>query len=277
MEFFELKPKEKNSIRMENAGLAWRGYFSEGMEFTSDLPDRKEGLYFGIEHSKDHPEVVARTPLHGANQWPLRPSGFKEVVESHITSVSTLGSLLLNQIGLALGLENRYFEKRFTSDPTVLFRIFNYPKSENPTESWGVGEHTDMGFLTLLLQDSKGGLQVKLTDRTWIDAPPLEGSFIVNIGDMLELWTGGEYLATPHRVRNLSQQDRLSFPLFFDPGWHTTLEPLPLPLKSQNLKDKNTFNKRWDGLNLKALAGTMTYGEFVWKKVAHVFPHLVKG
>ena len=89
-----------------------------------------------------------------------------------------------------------------------------------------MGEHTDYGLLTLLAQDANGGLQVR-TPSGWIDAPPLEGTFVANIGDMLDRLTGGWYRSTPHRVRNASGRDRLSFPFFFDPGFTAEIPPLP--------------------------------------------------
>src|SRR6202011_3985293 len=88
------------------------------------------------------------------------------------------------------------------------------------------GEHTDYGLLTLLAQDAIGGLQVR-TPSGWIDAPPIEGTFVANIGDMLDRLTGGWYRSTPHRVRNVSGRDRFSFPFFFDPGFSAEIPPLP--------------------------------------------------
>jgi polar amino acid transport system ATP-binding protein len=130
-----------------------------------------------------------------------------------------------------------------------------------------VGEHTDYGLLTMLWQDDVGGLQVR-TDDGWIDAPPLPGSFVCNIGDMLDRMTGGRYRSLPHRVRiNVSGRDRLSIPLFFDPGFDWRVAPVPGASAGHD-----DSGRRWDGANLQAFEGT--YGDYVSAKVGKVFPDL---
>ena len=153
---------------------------------------------------------------------------FRETVLEYLEAMTRLGHELMRGIALSLGLSETYFADRYTSDPLILFRIFNYPaQPSRPKEnkSWGVGEHTDYGVLTILRQDSTGGLQVK-SRSGWIDAPPLPGSFVCNIGDMLDRMTGGLYRSTPHRVRNPGGQDRLSFPFFFDPNFNAEVKPI---------------------------------------------------
>ena len=268
-EFFALDHEEKMAIRMERGGKAWRGYFPVGAELTSGLPDQKEGLYFGAELTADHPLVRAETPLHGPNLFPVRPADLRNAVLETMAAVTELGHRLMELIALSLELPTDFFARRYTSDPLVLFRIFHYPAlgaSQLSDELWSVGEHTDYGLLTLLLQDSSGGLEVKVGD-SWIDAPPLPGSFVVNLGDMLDLLTGGLYRSTAHRVRNTSGLDRLSFPLFFDPGWTTRVEPLPIE------SSREGGSKRWDGVDLEAFSGT--YGDYVLGKVGKVFPDLL--
>src|SRR5690606_27276313 len=132
-------------------------------------------------------------------------------------------------IAMSLGLEESYFADCYTGDPLVLFRIFNYPRwsrtSEEDEARWGVGEHTDYGVLTILKQDDAGGLKVK-TKSGWIAAPPIPGSFVCNLGDMLDRMTRGIYRSTPHRVRCVVARDRLSFPFFFDPNFHAVVQPI---------------------------------------------------
>jgi isopenicillin N synthase-like dioxygenase len=274
--FFAEREEFKLEIAMAKAGLRWRGYFPPGGELTSGRPDRKEGIYFGEELSPDHPLVRAGTPLHGPNLWPAgeRYEPFRRNVLTYLGSLRALGATLMEGIALSLGLERAYFRGRFGEDPTILFRIFNYQQHrwDEAADEWGVREHTDYGFLTILKQDESGGLQVKGPDGTWIEAPPVPGTFVINIGDMLEYWTHGRYRATPHRVRNQGKGDRLSLPFFYDPGFKSPLtripdSELPPPLNAGS-------PERWDKLNIHSLPATTTYGDFLFAKVKKVFPNL---
>ena len=127
---------------------------------------------------------------------------------------------------------------------------------------------TDYGLLTLLAQDHRGGLQVKRLDGSWIEVAPTPGVIICNLGDMLERLTGGQYRSTPHRVRNVSGESRISFPYFFDPSWNATVPTLPLIDLSETPKDGG----RWDGKDVQAWEGM--YGDYLTAKVAKVFPEL---
>jgi isopenicillin N synthase-like dioxygenase len=271
-EFFALPLEEKMRIRMDYGGAAWRGYFPVGQELTSGKPDRKEGIYFGAELTADHPLVARETPLHGHNLFPERPADLRAAVLAYIDTMTRLGHVLMSGIALSLGLDESYFYDRYTAEPLVLFRIFNYPPDVPGADapSWGVGEHTDYGLLTILKQDDAGGLEVK-SKSEWIAAPPIPGSFICNIGDMLDRMTGGVYRSTPHRVRNVARRDRLSFPFFFDPGWNARIEPIARPEASAVTTDRT---ERWDHSSVHDFGGT--YGQYVLAKVAKVFPHLFR-
>lgn len=266
-QFFAQDLETKMQIRMALGGRAWRGYFPVGGELTSGRPDLKEGIYLGAELNEAHPSVQAGVPMHGANLFPAIPQ-FRETVLEYLAAMTQLGHTLMSGIALSLGLEASYFCDRYTADPLILFRIFNYPPNVNPqTPSWGVGEHTDYGLLTILKQDDSGGLQVK-SKFGWIDAPPVANSFVCNIGDMLDRLTGGFYRSTPHRVKNLSGRDRLSFPFFFDPNFNAELQPIEL----NGLIVFDDKNERWDKSSVHEFRGT--YGDYVLSKVAKVFPEL---
>jgi isopenicillin N synthase-like dioxygenase len=277
--FFALPEATKARYAMTLGGRAWRGWFPLGGELTSGRPDWKEGLYLGTELEPEHPRVHAGTPLHGSNLLPgddVLP-GFADTVYAYMAQLIMLGHRVLALLARSLDLPADYFATRYTADPLVLFRIFLYPSRPVPAgvdARHGVGEHTDYGLLTLLRQDDVGGLQVKLpgTDRSepvWIEAPPLPGSFVCNIGDMLERMTGGLYRSTPHRVAlNASGRDRLSFPLFFDPDWDAVIEPIRTP----ETDDLRAAAARWDGASVHAFEGR--YGDYVLAKVGRVFPGL---
>ena len=258
-EFFALPDEAKAGIEMARAGRAWRGWFPVGGELTSGVPDAKEGIYFGAE------QPPSDVPLHGPNLWPSEPAELREVVLAWLDAMTALGHELCRGLGAALGVGEGWFAEHLTTDPTILFRIFHYPPAP---ESWGVGEHTDYGLLTILLQDHHGGLQVRSAAGEWIEAPPIEGSFVCNVGDMLDRMTGGRWRSTPHRVRNVSGADRLSFPFFFDPAWDADVRPVPLP----DPAPEDDADRRWDGTSVHAWSGT--YGDYLLSKVAKVFPDL---
>ncbi len=265
-EFFALPRPEKLQIAMERGGRAWRGFFPVGAELTSGRPDCKEGLYFGTELPGDDPRVLAGLPLHGRNLFPRQVPALRPLVLSYLDALTSLGQAVLSGVALSLGLDAGYFASGYTADPTVLFRIFHYPPSPPQADDWGVGEHTDYGLLTLLAQDDSGGLQVAAPEG-WIDAPPIPGTFVCNIGDMLDRLTGGWYRSTPHRVRNLSEHGRLSFPFFLDPGFAAEVPPLP-----DRAAAGDDGGRRWDGQDLRAFTGT--YGDYLLGKVSKVFPQL---
>jgi len=287
--FFARPLAEKMAISMERGGRAWRGYFPVGGELTSGRPDLKEGLYLGTELSADHPR--AALPMHGPNLWP--EGGLRDAATAYMEATTRAAAVLMEGVSLSLDLPADWFERHYTADPTVLFRIFHYPATSPAdvdwSQSWGVGEHTDYGLLTLLAQDRYGGLQVKTpasragltlvedgpsaepTDQAgWIEAPPIEGALVCNIGDMLERLTAGRFKSTPHRVLNRSGHDRLSFPLFFDPDFTAQLRPLPVAATTI----ASDRAERWDKASVHDFEGT--YGEYLLGKVAKVFPQLLE-
>jgi isopenicillin N synthase-like dioxygenase len=265
-QFFALDLDTKRRIAMARGGRAWRGYFAVGAELTSGQPDQKEGLYFGSELPAEHPLVRAGTPLHGPNLFPAEPPGFGAAVLAYMDALARLGHQLMAGLALSLGLDASYFAAHGTTDPLLLFRIFNYPPLTQPT-AWSVGEHTDYGLLTILAQDDSGGLEIR-TRQGWIAAPPVADAFVCNIGDMLDRMTRGVFRSTPHRVRNPTARDRLSMAFFFDPNFFARVQPIALdePAPPDDRTD------RWDHASVHAFDGT--YGDYVLAKVGRVFPAL---
>jgi isopenicillin N synthase-like dioxygenase len=184
-------------------------------------------------------------------------------------ATEAVGQRVLRAMALALGLDADHFARHLTHRPTNLFRIFHYPAGGDD-DAWGVGEHTDYGLLTLLKQDERGGLEVK-TPAGWIDAPPRPGTFVCNLGDMLDRLTGGRFRSTPHRVRNRSGASRYAWPFFLDPAFDATIVPLPGALARPADVDAA---ERWDRASVHTLGGT--YGDYLLAKVARVFPALIR-
>jgi isopenicillin N synthase-like dioxygenase len=267
--FFRMREESKLRIHMSRAGRAWRGYFPVGGELTSGRPDLKEGLYFGEELTDEDERVRAGLPLHGRNLFPDLP-GFRQATLEYMQSLTGLGHKLMSCIGRGLRLGDTYFVDRYTGRPTMLFRIFSYPPApaDSAADARGVGEHTDYGLLTLVYQDEVGGLQIRY-GSSWIDVPYVPGSFVVNVGDMLERLTCGRYTSALHRVINHPQRSRISLPFFFDPRFDARLEPIP-GLSSDTVRTGQA--DRWDGGNLREVQGT--YGDYLLGKVSKVFPDL---
>ena len=216
--------------------------------------------------SADHPQVKAGVPLHGPNLFPAEVPELRAAVLEYVAALTRLGHRLMAGLALALGLDESYFEKNVTGDPLTLFRIFSYPPPRDES-LWGVGEHTDYGLLTILLQDDAGGLEVRSRSR-WVAAPPVPGSFVCNIGDMLDRMTRGVFRSTPHRVRNPAAAAPF-VAVFFDPGFFTRVQPIDLPADQIPEDDSAT---RWDGASVHTFQGT--YGDYLLNKVGKVFPEL---
>ena len=192
-------------------------------------PDLKEGFYIGHEHGDDHPMVKAGQFNFGQNQWPKNAETLQHIALQYLDETAELCEFLMSLLALSLDLPSHYFSD-FCKDPLVTLRFLHYPQQPaNPLPNEkGCGAHTDFGGLTLLLQDDKGGLQVWGHDtQQWLDATPMPGSYVVNLGDMISRWTNDQYRSTLHRVINTSGAERYAIPLFF--SGHPTHEVSCIP------------------------------------------------
>lgn len=161
-----------------------------------------------------------------SNKWP-EIEGFKETANAYYDALETLAQRLMPLYAVALDLPADYFEASSTN-PFSSLRLSHYPPFQAYDDNqFGIAPHTDSTFLTLLAQNKVAGLQIRRTDGVWIDAPVIEGAFIVNTGDILNRWSNGRFLSTPHRAFNLSNQPRYAIPYFYQPNADTVLECLP--------------------------------------------------
>ncbi len=230
--FFALPVEEKAAIAIERSPCH-RGWFAVGGEnldparqvYAGDL---KEGVKIGQDLPTNHCLVTAGIPLHGPNQWPARPAEFVPVFREYYSLMSNLARSLMGAFALAVGLGADFFAP-FLSRPMATVGPLHYPPHDGTiTETrLGAGAHTDFGALTILAQDGNGGLQVRTTDGHWLAVPPMPGTLVVNVGDMMARWTNGLFASTVHRVINTSGRDRYSIPFFFDPDHDAPVAALP--------------------------------------------------
>jgi isopenicillin N synthase-like dioxygenase len=200
-----------------------RGYVPVGEEvFSGGTIDLKEAFDLGRDLPADDPDHVAGRML-GPNQWPDVP-GFAAACTAWYEAVMSLGRTLLSGFALALGERADVFDRHVTKPPSQL-RLIHYPHDPDAVDATGIGAHTDYECFTIL-KPTAPGLEVLNGAGEWIDVPPRDGAFVVNIGDMLETWTNGEFVATTHRVRKVTEE-RWSFPLFFNVDHDTLVAPLP--------------------------------------------------
>ncbi len=189
-------------------------------------PNRSESFLMMCECAPDSPEVLAGDYLAGPNVWPDL-AGFRETVTAYHDAMCWLGRKMMGIAARAIGADPEVMVDHFAS-PVASVRLLHYPPLPpgSPDDLYGSAPHCDFGCLTLLAQDDVGGLQVRPVGDGWIDVPNIPGSFVVNVGDMLRLWSNGQLLSTPHRVTNSSRSSRFSIPFFFDPHVSTVIAPL---------------------------------------------------
>lgn len=205
-----------------------RGYIGPSTyRLSPDLkPNSSESLVMMHELEPDDPDLLAQKPLHGPNQWPSLPE-FRTTMLAYTAAMEGLGRKLLSVFAAALELPEDYFLESFEK-PTTFLRLLHYPPRAKASaeNQFGAAPHTDYGAITMLSQDSSGGLHVRHREGDWIAATPIPGSFVVNIGDVMARWTNDRYVSTEHRVINDGGGHRYSVPFFFDPNMNVSIECL---------------------------------------------------
>lgn len=231
--FFKQSEETKLNVDMKlsSCNRGYEAFRAQTLEAGAP-PDLKESFYIGRHLEPDHPAVVAGKFNHGPNQWPEGSPDFQAVMERYYDALETLGASLMRGIALSLNLEENYFDS-FCTSPQCGLRLVHYPpqpENADPGEK-GCGAHTDWGGITMLLQDSVGGLQVWDDKLGWIHATPIEGAYIVNLGDMIARWTNDQYQSTRHRVVNATGKERYSVPFFYSGNPDYEVSCIPVCLK----------------------------------------------
>ncbi|MFK7967091.1 MAG: isopenicillin N synthase family dioxygenase [Burkholderiaceae bacterium] len=229
-DFFALPKVDKASIAVNTNQ---RGWMAPGMSKMQGAAthDLKEVFFWGTEVAPDHPDLLADKPLVAENQWPDEAfPRLRADLTPYYLAVCDVGRKVLSAIAAGFGASENFFEPHYEF-PLARGQLVYYPPStvgDEAEKRFGVAPHTDFGVLTLLLQDTSGGLQVRTRDGQWIEAPPIPGTLVCNIGDLLQRWSNDRFRSTVHRVINRSGNARYSIPIFLDPNSDAVVDPRDL-------------------------------------------------
>ena len=259
--FFALPEADKLAIENVHSPH-FRGYTRTGGELTEGRVDWREQIDLGPDREPID-DAEGFWNLQGPNLWPSSPPEFRDIFTAWTETVSNVGRRLLQQWAVALGARPDIFDEAF-AEPATLTKLVRYPGTDDLSQ--GVGAHKDSGVLTLLLAEpGSDGLQVEAQRGEWIDAPPIPYTFIVNIGELLEVATGGVLRATRHRVQSPPPgKDRVSVPFFYNPGLDAQIP---------------VFDVAASGPGVELDPGNpifATYGENAWKSRVRAHPDVAQ-
>lgn len=220
--FFDLPVREKMSAAVEKSPQ-FRGYLP--LEYTGDEGPEGRNLQEGFMIMQDRP--LGTVPLHGPNQWPQALPSLRAPMMRYFVELEKLARRMLPGFAAALGLAADFFAP-FHDQAMTTLKLNHYPPQPAMTEGEmiGVGGHCDGGSFTILWQDDLGGLEIRNRSGEWVGVPPVEGAFVVNIGNMLQLWTNGRFSSTEHRVINRYGKDRNSIAFFVNPNYSAQIRPV---------------------------------------------------
>ena len=220
--FFSLPSEAKMGVSVESSPQ-FRGYLP--LEYSGNEGDKGKNLQEGFMVMHDRPKDSFQ--MHGPNQWPVQLPMLRTEMLEYFAAMEVLAAPLLHGFSMALGLAPDRFDAWHRTPMSVL-KLNHYPPQVITDESdlIGVGGHCDGGSFTILWQDSQGGLEVKNKRGEWVGVPPIEGTFVINIANLLQRWTNGRFSSTEHRVINRFGKDRYSIAFFVYPGAAAVISPL---------------------------------------------------
>ena len=207
-----------------------RGYMKLGSRHYAGTgaPDLMEAFKVQQQLPSDDPDIVAGGRGQELNVWPKGEDAFRRTVQGYFDEMTRLSHGLLRAFALALELDEDWFLASFHKPQTQL-SLLHYPPQPPaaPEDEYGIRPHADATAFTILYQDEVGGLQVQGVSGQWIAAPPIPGTYVINIGDMMARWTNDRFASTRHRVFNRTGRERYSLPFFGIPDYDAVVECLP--------------------------------------------------
>jgi len=222
--------KQRQTILRDNyRGFIPLGFFTPNRDDAdAPAPDRYEGFKLHWEVQADDP-ICAASAIYGPNRWADEPNNMREVVLDYWASCDRLAAALIGAFEPMLGLSPGELARRF-DHPVTNMTLLHYPPSTPEENVHGIHPHKDTNVLTFLYPDPVGGLFVRTRDGEWIEAAAPPDALLINTGDMLEVWSGGRFVSTPHKVVNTTGEERYAFPWFLVPSHDEVIEPLVEPL-----------------------------------------------
>ncbi|MGA7538863.1 MAG: 2OG-Fe(II) oxygenase family protein [Steroidobacteraceae bacterium] len=261
---FALEEAEKRRLYRRKFAAENRNVYRGWFPLQPGNLTSKEGIDIGADLIHGSDITVAGDPLREASPLPdeARLPGWREAVSAYYRAVARVAEALMQSLARGLGLRPDYFEEAFRAGLSTL-RLIRYPPRDaaelatvQDPAVWVqirgalrylVGApHTDSGFITLLAQDGVPGLQARSRVGQWVDVPPLEGTLVVNFGQVLERWSAGRIRATEHRVLG-SGLERFSIPFFYEARADASIAPL--------------------SLDPPDLFAPFEYGDFLWQRL----------
>ncbi len=229
MIFFR-QPQEAKRLAAVDARHRGFNALGDALMYEARKPDHKEFFSMGLDLPENDPDVLAGEKLRGPNNWPPGMPAFRAAMEAYYDALGACGADLMRAVAVSLGVDADFFADKYRKRLQRTQVVYYPPQPVDATdEQFGVAPHTDFGCITLLWQDETGGLEVlERASRSWIAAPPIPGTLVVNVADLLARWTNDRYASTPHRVINRSGRERMSIATFYDPDYKAVVDPRAL-------------------------------------------------
>ena len=231
-EFHALPLEDKLALKLNQNNI---GYLpvNESMQRASTVhkatrPNFNESFFISHDRGPEHPDVVAGTTLRGRNQWPAGHEGMRAMLVAYFETMEAVGERMLPVLARALEMPKDFFAPFFADEAHINLRALHYPPQEtDDDEQFGQGPHTDNSFITMLAREEVPGLAVRLPNGEWLAPPVIEGTFLVNLGNVMKRWSNDRFLSTPHGVLNDSGSDRYSIAFFYSPNPNAVIECVP--------------------------------------------------
>jgi len=231
-EFHAMPLEEKLGLRINENNIGYLGV-NQSIQGASTVhkatrPNYNESFFISHDRGSDHADVRAGTPLRGRNQWPAGHDGMRAAMVRYFLALNALGERMLPVLARALDMPADWFAPFFANEAHINLRFLHYPPQDvDDDEQFGQGPHTDNSFITILARTDVPGLAVRLPAGEWLAPPVIEGTFLVNLGNMMKRWSNDRFLSTPHAVLNDTGVDRYSIAFFYSPNPDSVIECLP--------------------------------------------------